>query len=140
MLLRYVYNRFSLILSGGCSGSDYSGCSGGDCGDCGGDKDGAIVILILIAIVVAIFVILGIIFGSILGFLFVNKITKRHLDILQKKSDTKKLVVANLDDPAQMRLVDTEMNYEELISERKQEQEERREVDDDLKKPKGYEI
>lgn len=83
---------FTPTLGGGCSGGDCGGCGG--CGGCSSsdcDKDGAAIILVIVAIIVAIFVIIGVLFGSVLAFLMVNKITKRHLEILQKKSDAKKL-------------------------------------------------
>jgi hypothetical protein len=124
-------------------------CSGGGCGGCGGcgswsgggkDGEAAIILLVIVAIIVAIFVIIGLIFGSILTFLLINKITKRHLDILQKKSDAKKLVVADLDDPGQVAMAreGEGIDYEGLVEERREENEKRGEDEFYPKKEKVH--
>lgn len=88
-------------------------------------------------IIVAIFVIIGVVFGSLLAFLVVNKITKRHLEILQRKSDAKKLVVANLDDRSQTDMADQQLDFDAIIAERKVEREmTRNEESDEIKEEK----
>ena len=37
-----------------------------------------------------------------MAFLLVNKITKRHVSLIQRRADAEELIVANLDDPSQV--------------------------------------
>jgi len=82
------------------------GCAGGGCSGLGGNqncgKDAAMVLIIIVIIIVAIFVIIGVILGSIMLFLLVNKITKRHLTLLQRRAEAKQSMVADQDDPEEM--------------------------------------
>jgi len=92
----------------GCSSTDCSACGAGlgsGCGssqDCG--KDGLMVIAVIVIVVVVIFVVIGVFFGSMIAFLLVNKVMKRHLQLLEKQASAKKFSVVNLDDPEQVRL------------------------------------
>jgi len=60
-------------------------------------------LIVIALIIVAIFIVIGTIVGSLIAFMVINKITKRHLDLLQRRADTQQLIVADLDDPAQVR-------------------------------------
>jgi biopolymer transport protein ExbB/TolQ len=98
-----------------------------------------VVLLVIVAIIVAIFVIVGLVFGSVLAFLVINKITKRHLDLLQRKMDTKNLVVANLDDVEEMKLAEemSDSDYDEIVKEHQEQREEESEEEDMIKKEKA---
>jgi len=83
----------------GCAGcTSLNDCSGGN--DCG--KDGLIALLVIVIIVVLVFVIIGVVVGSLIIFLLANKIMKRHLTLLERQAHTQKLIVCNLDDPAEV--------------------------------------
>ncbi len=97
------------------------------------------VFLVIIAIIVAVFVVVGLVFGSVLAFLVVNKITKRHLDLLQRRMDTKNLVVANLDDMEELKMAEemSDADYDEIVREHQEQKEDVSEEEDVIKKEKG---
>lgn len=75
-----------------------------DCGNCGGD--GALVLLVVLAIVVVIILVIGLFFGILVGTVIVAKIAHRHLHVLAREHAARELIVADLDDPHQVRFAD----------------------------------
>eukprot|EP01126_Amoeba_proteus_P051114 TRINITY_DN6090_c0_g3_i1.p1 TRINITY_DN6090_c0_g3~~TRINITY_DN6090_c0_g3_i1.p1 ORF type:complete len:345 (-),score=43.17 TRINITY_DN6090_c0_g3_i1:224-1258(-) len=65
--------------------------------DCGDSKEGAMILLIILLVVVAIFVVIGVIFGAIMTVLFILKIIRRHLHLLERSHQVKKYVLVDLD-------------------------------------------
>jgi len=76
-----------------------------------------VIFLIIVAIIVAI----GIVVGAVLGFLIVSKIIKRHLVLLQRQADAKRLIVADLDDPHQVAQA-ASLELEDLVVAEKKEE------------------
>jgi len=79
-----------------CDAHSCDGC--GNVPDCGGSSnDGCDILAIALLIVVLIFVAFGIVVSIVMGFMIFNKIIKRHLHILRKKSETEVSVVKDKD-------------------------------------------
>jgi len=106
-----------------CDGLCSEGCHGlNSCDGCdAGDSDSAAVLLVIFLIIVAIIVAIGIVVGAVLGFLIVSKIIKRHLVLLQRQADAKRLIVADLDDPHQVAQA-ASLELEDLVVAEKKEE------------------
>jgi len=64
---------------------------------------------VIVLIIVAVFVLIGIIFGTILTVLVVNKIIKRHVNLLERQANARTFMVADLNNPAQVAEADRQM-------------------------------
>lgn len=102
------HHHHAACCTGGCGAHDCSACCGAGLGSCGSSqdcgKDGLMVLAVIVIIIVVIFIVIGVFFGSIIAFLLVNKIMKRHLQLLEKQANARKFTVVNLDDPQQVQL------------------------------------
>jgi len=64
---------------------------------------------VIILIIIAVFVLVGIIFGTILTVLVVNKIVRRHINLLERQANARTFIVADLNNPAQVAEADRQM-------------------------------
>jgi len=60
-------------------------------------------ILVIMAVIIIVLVTIGVIFGSIVVFMVMNKVIRRQMLILDRRSRVGYVLVADLDDPEQVK-------------------------------------
>jgi hypothetical protein len=79
-------------------------CEGGHvrCEGGGNNNNGQTVLLVILIVILVVLVTIGIIFGSIVVFMLMNKVIRKQMSILDRKSQVGYVLVADLDDPDQV--------------------------------------